>query len=310
MLSRVAESLFWIGRYLERADGTARLLDIHLQLILEDPQIDEGEACRALLYIMGTPVAAGTLIQSDDVLFRLGTDRTNSPSIVYSLLAARENGRRAREIISTEFWECLNTTAQDLPPRISAQRIHAFFREVRQHTAMAHGIADTTMSRDEAYHFFVLGQSLERADMTARLLAMRAVSGGHTRPSWITLLRCCGAYHACLRTYRGVPLAHDAAEFLLLDRLFPRSVISSINRSLDAVRALDPDGGRTTVAGTAQRILGQAVSGLEYLSIGELIEDLPRRMDSLQVALSAASEAIRQRYFPTDLIPTWVGEQT
>jgi uncharacterized alpha-E superfamily protein len=308
MLSRVAESLFWIGRYLERADGTARLLDIHNQLMLEDPRIDEVEACGTLLYILGTPVAPGDTVESEKVMGLLATDRDNPPSIAACLQAARENGRRAREIISTELWECLNTINQSLPKRLTAQKIHGFFQTVRQQVAMALGIAYTTMSRDEAYQFFILGVSLERADMTARLLATRALSGAQS-PSWITLLRCAGAYQACLRAYHGLPLAHDAAEFLLLDRLFPRSVMASINRALEAVTALDPSTSRSNVTGP-QRILGQVVSGLGYLSIGELMADLPQRMDRIQIAINDASQAIRERYFPTDLVPTWVGEQT
>lgn len=309
MLSRVAESLFWIGRYLERADGTARILDVHLQLVLEDPLIDEAVACRSLMYIMGSPVPDDAQITGEDVLTILATDRKNSSSIVYSLLSARENGRRAREIISTELWECLNTVTQHIPKRIAAERIHGFFNWVRERMAMAAGIADTTMSRDEAYQFFILGQSLERADMTARLLATRAVSEAHS-PSWTTLLRSCGAYEACLRTCRGTPSTQEAAEFLLLDRLFPRSVIYSVTRALNAVRDLDPTGGRTGVSTAAQRVLGHAISNLEYLSIDEIIQNLPHRMDRIQIATSAASEAIKLSYFPSDAIPTWVGEQT
>ncbi|MDR1512683.1 MAG: alpha-E domain-containing protein [Propionibacteriaceae bacterium] len=308
MLSRVAESLFWIGRYLERADGTARLLDIHTQLILEDPGIDEAEACRTLLYILGTPAEPDEVLSTDQVLDHLATDVDNAPSIAACLMAARENGRRAREIISAELWECLNTISRALPCTLAASGVHAFFSEVRQEVAMALGIADTTMSRDEAYQFFILGVSLERADMTARLLATRALSGAQS-PSWITLLRCAGAYHACLRAYRGMPLAHDAAEFLLLDRLFPRSVMASMNRALEAVATLDPPTGRSNVTG-AQRLLGQIVSTLGYLSIGELMSDLAQRMDRIQVAINDASEAIRQRYFPTELVPNWVGEKT
>ncbi|MDR1806620.1 MAG: alpha-E domain-containing protein [Propionibacteriaceae bacterium] len=308
MLSRVAESLFWIGRYLERADGTARLLDIHFQLILEDPRIDEAEDCRTLLYILGTPATSEAELTTDSILERLAVDPGNPPSIVACLQAARENGRRAREIISTELWECLNTIVQSLPSEVHADRIHAFFQQVRQQVAMALGIADTTMSRDEAYQFFILGVSLERADMTARLLATRALSGAQS-PSWITLLRSAGAYHACLRAYRGLPLAHDAAEFLLLDRLFPRSVMASVNRAMDAVTALDPPTGRSNVTG-ASRILGQIMSALGYLSIAELMTDLPQRMDRIQIAINDASAAIRERYFPTELVPTWVGEQT
>ena len=105
MLSRIAESLFWIGRYIERSDGTARILDVHLQLLLEDPWIDEDTACRALLGVMGSEVPEGVELTRADVLSMLAVDRSNPASIAYSLGAARENARRAREIVSTELWE-------------------------------------------------------------------------------------------------------------------------------------------------------------------------------------------------------------
>ena len=111
MLSRIAESLFWIGRYVERAEDTARLLDVQLQLLVEDPWIDEDTACRSLMAVMGSlPDDESGPVTRADVLTRLAVDRQNPSSIAYALQAARENARRAREIVSTELWETLNTT--------------------------------------------------------------------------------------------------------------------------------------------------------------------------------------------------------
>src|SRR5690606_11593631 len=125
MLSRIAESLFWIGRYIERSDGTARILDVHLQLLLEDPWIDEDTACRSLLSVMGSaPPANVEHVRRDDVLQRLAVDRMNPSSIAYSLTAARENARRAREIVSTELWETLNTTNSRMPRRLQSDKVH------------------------------------------------------------------------------------------------------------------------------------------------------------------------------------------
>ena len=225
MLSRIAESLFWIGRYIERSDGTARILDVHLQLLLEDPWIDEETACRAMLTVMGsTAPDAAESVRRQDVLSRLAVDRMNPASIAYSLTAARENARRAREIVSTELWEVLNTTSARMPRRLQTDKVHEFFQWVRERAALATGIVDSSTSRDESWQFFTLGRSIERADMTARLLATRSLTEA-SGPSWTTILRSCGAYEAYLRTYRGMPSAKNAAEFLLIDRLFPRSII-------------------------------------------------------------------------------------
>ncbi|HAM11961.1 MAG TPA: hypothetical protein DCO91_01275, partial [Microbacterium sp.] len=240
MLSRIAESLFWIGRYIERSDGTARILDVHLQLLLEDPWIDEDTACRSLLSVMGSVPPDGLeVVGRNDVLQRLAVDRMNPSSIAYSVASARENARRAREIVSTELWECLNTTNSRMPRRLQTDKVHDFFQWARERAALAVGVVDSSTSRDESWQFFTLGRSIERADMTARLLATRSLTEA-SGPSWTTILRSCGAYEAYLRTYRGIPSARNAAEFLLLDRLFPRSIIYSIQQAEACMSAIDP----------------------------------------------------------------------
>jgi len=307
MLSRIAESLFWIGRYVERSDGTARILDVHLQLLLEDPWIEEDLACRALLSVMGSEVPADQSLTREDILNILAVDRSEPASIAYSLGAARENARRAREVVSTELWECLNTTRARMPRKVSSDKVHEFFGWVRERSALAVGIIESATSRDEAWQFFTLGRSLERADMTARLLSTRSLTEA-SGPSWTTILRSCGAYEAYLRTYRGVPSARNAAEFLLLDRLFPRSILFSVTRAENCMREIEPRSDRVGVSDQALRLLGQIRSELEYRPIAEILEDLTSHMDSVQLATSAASEAIRQRYFPTNAAPSWVGE--
>jgi uncharacterized alpha-E superfamily protein len=143
--------------------------------------------------------------------------------------------------------------------------------------------------------------------MTARLLATRSLTEA-SGPSWTTILRSCGAYEAYLRTYRGVPSARNAAEFLLLDRLFPRSILFSVSRAEACLREIEPRSDRVGVSDQALRLLGQIRSELEYRPISDILEDLTMHMDNVQSATSAASEAIRQRYFPTQIAPSWVGE--
>ncbi|QPE04317.1 alpha-E domain-containing protein [Microbacterium schleiferi] len=308
MLSRIAESLFWIGRYIERSDGTARILDVHLQLLLEDPWIDEDTACRSLLNVMGSlPPDGPELVGREDVLQRLAVDRMNPSSIAYSVTSARENARRAREIVSTELWECLNATNSRMPRRLQSDKVHEFFQWARERAALAVGIVDSSTSRDEAWQFFTLGRSIERADMTARLLATRSlteVSG----PSWTTILRSCGAYEAYLRTYRGIPSARNAAEFLLLDRLFPRSIIYSIQQAEGCMSAIDPRADRVGHSNNVLRALGRIRNDLEYKPVADILSDLPDEMERVQVVTREASEAIRQRFFPTQAEPSWIGE--
>ena len=308
MLSRIAESLFWIGRYIERSDGTARILDVHLQLLLEDPWIDEDTACRSLLSVMGSVPPDGLeVVGRNDVLQRLAVDRMNPSSIAYSVASARENARRAREIVSTELWECLNTTNSRMPRRLQTDKVHDFFQCARERAALAVGVVDSSTSRDESWQFFTLGRSIERADMTARLLATRSLTEA-SGPSWTTILRSCGAYEAYLRTYRGIPSARNAAEFLLLDRLFPRSIIYSIQQAEACMSAIDPRADRVGHSNSVLRALGRIRNELEYKPVADILSGLPEEMERVQVVTREASEAIRQRFFPTQAEPSWIGE--
>jgi len=304
VLSRIAEALFWIGRYVERADDTARILDTHLHVLLEDSWIDEDLACRSLLSVMGNPASAEK-ISRNRVVEVLVDDATSPSSIVGSLGAARENARRARETVSTEMWQALNTTWTALPSvRRNAVSVHEVLAWVRERSAMVAGVADSTMSRDDCWHFMALGRSLERADMTARLIAMRAIESG---PSWTHLMRSCGAYQAFLRTYRGAASDENAAEFLLLDRLFPRSVFAALTRAETCLERLEPASGRVGVQDQARRVLGRVRTGLEYRGALDLLDDLPAEMERIQQACSEASETVSRRYFPRGAT-TWVSE--
>ncbi|RHA44269.1 alpha-E domain-containing protein [Cellulomonas rhizosphaerae] len=307
MLSRIAESLFWIGRYVERADDTARLLDVHLQILLEDPWAEEDLACRSLLSVMDRPAPPEkVMVGREFVLDMLAYDRFAPSSIAGSLVSARENARRAREIISTELWECLNTTWNQLPSHMRPARPHDYFTWVRERAAIVAGIMDSATSRDDTFSFMMLGRSIERADMTARLLATRALAGS-AGPGWTTLLRSCGAHEAFLRTYRGTASDERAAGFLLLDRLFPRSIVFALNQAEASLAALEPVVDRATVD-DARRHIGHVRTSLEYRPLGEVLDNLPKEMEKVQRACSAASDAIRGRYFPSGAATNWVGE--
>ena len=168
--------------------------------------------------------SAGT----DSVLLTgvLAFERDYPGSIVRCLEAAWENGRGAREAVSSEMWECLNITHEALPRAVetaTGQMPHGFFGWVKERSAILAGLSDSTMSRDESWRFLVLGRSLERVDMTARLLSARyGESWGQM--GWVTTLRTCSAYEAYVRTYQGAVDGSSAAEFLILDRLFSRSI--------------------------------------------------------------------------------------
>ena len=207
MLARNAESLYWIGRYVERADDTARILDVTVHQLLEDSSVDPDQTSRTLLRVLGIEPPDESLdVWSLTDIVAFSRDTQGACSIVEAISAARENARGAREVTSTEIWECLNTTYNALAERErAAKRLgpHEFLSFVEGRAAMFAGLADSTLSRDDGYRFMVLGRAIERVDMTVRLLLAR-VGDSASSPAWVTVLRSAGAHDTYLRTYRGV----------------------------------------------------------------------------------------------------------
>jgi uncharacterized alpha-E superfamily protein len=305
MLSRIAQSLFWIGRYVERAEDTARILDVQTQLLLEDPGLEEESTCRTLLSIMGVQAPPDAPVDLARVLEDLAYDPSSPASVAAALGAARESARRARETLSVPMWEALNTTYRAIPTgQFRTLRAANAFRWVRDRAALINGTADATMTRDDGWQFLVLGRCIERADMTSRLVATAALAQGHGAP-WTSTLRACGGYEAFLRTYRGLETDRSAAEFLLLDRLFPRSVVFALSRAEQCLDNLESSGPRAGFQNEAQRLLGRMRAELEYRSLAELIADLPTEMERVQRTCTQATEAVTRRYFSRAEALTW-----
>jgi uncharacterized alpha-E superfamily protein len=307
VLSRIAESLYWLGRYVERAEDTARILDVHYHLLLEDLSVDEDSACRALLEIMGVGGRASGPCDSGTVTRLLAFDPAYTGSIVGSLTAAWSNARGIREAVSTEMWECLNATYLRVPQEAvmaAAEAPHAFFGWVKRRAAMLAGIAEATLSHDDGWRFLVLGRSLERVDMTARLLSARY---GDTwgRSGWITTLRCCSAYEAYLRTYRRAVDGSLAAEFLLLDRLFPRSIFCALSVAETCLAEIAPVARRTGLDDEARRRIGRARTALEFRAVDDLLADLPQHLIGVQAECARAGAAVAARYFRQTAAVVW-----
>jgi uncharacterized alpha-E superfamily protein len=142
--------------------------------------------------------------------------------------------------------------------------------------------------------------------MTARLLSTAALASG-PKIAWPTTLRACGAYESFLRTYRGIEADRHAAEFLLLDRLFPRSIVSSLNRAEQCLTNLESSGQRAGFSDEALRLLGRARTELEYRPLGEVMFDLPMEMERLQRNCAAANDVIAARYFSHAETLSWTG---
>lgn len=307
MLSRVAEALYWMGRYVERAEDTSRLLDVRLHALLEDPWRDEAVACRDLLRTMGIDdVPAPVDIAA--TTHRLAFSRTDTSSIAGALVAARENARGVRETLSSEVWECLNATYHELGQHErSSTRLGPgrFLNHVRERAATVSGLIEGTMPKDDGWRFLVLGRSLERVDMTARLLSV-GLQG--PSPSWVALLKSCSAYEAYLRTYRVAPEPGRVVEFLLLDRLFPRSVFSALVQAEQILAELQPSAGRIGVQDEARRLLGRSRTDLEFHRPSELVGSLGEVLAGLQTMCAGVGEALAAKHFQSGHASSWAVE--
>jgi uncharacterized alpha-E superfamily protein len=306
LLSRIAETIYWTGRYVERADDTARLVDVYVHAMLGEDGPQSDLACRALFGILGVAAESEADLDIGVVLFRLVYEVQSPSAIAGSMLGARAGARGIREVISSEMWECLNVTAHGLAgQRRAAERLgpHVYLRYIRERAALFFGLADSTMSHDDAWRFLILGRSLERADMTARLLLARMSAPDDI--GWPVLLRACGAHESFIRTHGWATEPERVVEFLLLDRLFPRSVVYALSTAEECLAALNPGPIRAGVDDPARRPVGRLRNRLEYSDPKQLADQLPELLATLQETCVQASEAIARQYFNYQVPVAW-----
>ena len=300
MLSRIADAMFWIGRYVERADQTARILGVSLQSITEDASLDPVDSCAGVYGIFGVTDVPAEDLTVQRVLERLVTDRANPSSVAGALQAARENARGVREALSTEVWESLNTATLGMPRVVRPSRMHGAFQFAKDRCAMVNGLLDASMTRDEAWLFLRVGQLLERVDMLARNLQAHDLSDTSDAAT-VLLLRSCSAHEAYIRSYRGRVRVSGAIEFLLLDSIFPRSAaycLSEIDEALETLAKLHGNSfDRIGTAEPGRRIVGRALASLRFRQLEDITEDFEDEMEQLQRVTGAVTRSLGTTYF-------------
>jgi uncharacterized alpha-E superfamily protein len=231
--------VFRVGAAVERADVLARLLDVYLAKT--DALAGPGErvTARELRVVAGATITPSTVLDRDATLESLALDRHEPASIANAVAIARDDARRARDVVSTELWDCLNVTRSRLPRKIAGGREHEFLGWVRERSALAVGVVEGDASRDEVWEFFTLGRSLARCAATARLLASDLLDPASSA-SWSTALRACGAGEAFHREARPGAPASEAAAFLLLDDHSPRSMLFLTKRAEECLADVAP----------------------------------------------------------------------
>lgn len=309
MLSRVADSIYWMSRYVERAENVARIIDVNLTIMLDSPT---DQQWRPLVSITGDDEDFARRYSEatrENVIHFLTFDRDNPNSIISCLRSARENARSVREIISSEMWLQLNqfylTVNAAANNGLGEESPHEFFSEVKLSSHLFTGVTDATMTHGEGWHFSRLARKLERADKTSRILdvkyfiLLRSVSDIGTpfdEVQWAAVLRSSSAFEM-FRKRHGRISPRSIVEFLLLDTEFPRAIRFCINSALESLHAITgtPMG---TYRRPAEKLLGQLSSDLAYVSVDDVIkEGLHEYLDSLQTRMNLVGTAIHDQFF-------------
>lgn len=320
MLARLAENLFWAGRYTERAEDTARMVDVTYHTLLESPEGEVAHAWHQLLDVLHLRASyPGSLEDPEEVMRFLVLDPTNQGSITAAIAQARENVRSVRELVSSEMWEAVNElhlvlASRDLEREL-ADEPYELFRTVRRMSMTIYGVGSETMPRDDGWRFMALGRLLERAEMTCRLIDVRyaqleAITGPSRRLAgatgeaargpdrsdfhhWIAVLKSASAFEAYRRRYRASMDPADVVEFLLLEPDLPRSVLFCLRSAMSQLEVLC-DGEPML----AMRQLGRATASLAYRDVSELFDvGLHELLGEVQDQVASVAAAIADSFF-------------
>lgn len=316
MLSRVADSIYWMSRYIERAENVARFIDVNLNLMLDLPAGGQ-EQWQPLVSTTGDHELFASrygISSRENVIQFLAFDREYFNSIISCVRAARENARSVREIISSEMWEQVNKFYLVVNAKTAAgwslQEVHEFLAEVRMSSHLFAGITDATMSHNEAWNFCWLGRMLERADKTSRILdvkyfillpTVQEVGTPYDDVQWAAVLRSASAFEM-YRKRHGRLHPHAIADFLLLDHLFPRAIHHCLINADESLHAISgtPQG---TFCNPAEQRLGQVRSELAYAQVQEVVSaGLHEFLDSFQTKLNLAGDAVSETFFASHVL--------
>lgn len=323
MLSRVADSLFWLGRYAERAENYARFINVNFNLSLDlPPGIREQWA--PLLAATGDNKLFEEYYKSvnrENAIRFLAFDGRNPNSILSSITKSRENARIVRENISKETWEVLNDLYHYMS-KLVKRRIwkkddpHAYFTEIKREIQLLNGIAYDTAPRTQGWYFTKMGQFIERSDKTSRILdvkyhfllpSVEEVGSPLDYLHWGALLKSVSAFNAYRRVY-GKLDPTTIVEYLVLNRYFPRSILFCLINVESCLLEISEHKGRG-YSNNAEKAIGNLRADLEYASISDVFNfGLHEYLDQLQIRLNDIASEIYDQYFKIQ--PNYIESQS
>lgn len=311
MLSRVANSIYWMCRYIERAENVARFIGVNLNLLLDMPSEKEKHWSPLVMTTGDQDLFEKTESDYDQesVLWFLTFDRKYPNSILSCVAAARENARSIREIISSEMWEHLNNFYLELIKeesiKMALQDSDRFYNIIKMRSHLFTGLLDCTMSHGEAWNFARIGMMIERADKTSRILDVKyfmllpqadLVNTPIDNIQWISVLRSASAFEMYRKEFHHI-IPRNVAGFLIFDKNFPRSIYHCLSKAQIYLHRIGgtPPG---SVTNSAEKMLGRLMADLGYTDIDEVIgSGLHEFLDSLQRRLNTMGGTIGATFF-------------
>jgi len=311
MLSRVANSIYWMCRYIERAENVARFINVNLNLLLDMP-MEKGQPWEPVVVTTGDRNLFENKYPdyaTETVMRFLTLDRDYPNSILSCLAAARENARSIREIISSEMWEHLNNFYLELADarslEYSIKDPLRFFRIIQMRSHLFTGLMDCTMSHGEAWNFARIGMMLERADKTSRILDVKyfmllpradLVNTPIDNIQWTAVLKSASAFEMFRKQHHHIT-PRNVADFLIFDRQFPRSIRHCITKAMICLHRI-MGSAPGSAHNMAEKVIGRLEADLEYTDIDEVIElGMHEYLDGLQTRLNHADTAIAATFF-------------
>jgi len=315
MLSRVADSLFWLGRYIERAENNSRILDVNLQVTLDNENSgDESdriswEPILATLEDLKLFKKLYAVTNADAVCEFVTFAKENPNSIRSCVTAARENARTVREYISSEMWERINSLYLWINSTEARQLFAGsaidFYRHIVDYAHQFHGTTDATLTHGEGWDFLQVSKYLERADSTSRIVDLKyhillpqgeEIGGDVDAVQWQAVLKSCSAFEAYRKLHRGSVAPWSVAEFVILHEDFPRSIRFCVDH-LDAALHRISGCSRANFANEAERLSGRLCSDLNYTTISDIFKTgLHQYLDRTQGRLIEIAAALRKEY--------------
>ncbi len=320
MLSRVADSLYWMSRYIERAENNARIAEVNLQLLLDlanQPQSDVQQQWNPIISSLEENELFASLYGTLDGVAALdfvGLQEKNPNSISSCLTLARENARSTREQISSEMWEQINRLYLFVHSDSGREQLRAspyeFFKHVVVGSHLFQGITDATMTHGEGWDFIRIGRFLERADCSSRILDVKyhillpsgeRVGGNVDTVQWMAVLKSCSALEAYRKIYVDQVAPWKVAEFIITHAEFPRSIRFSVD-SLDSALHRISGSSEAKYANEVERLSGRLRSDLDYASIADIFEfGLHEYLETIQERLVELSDALYSTYCASEV---------